>query len=237
MDEPTFELREVTLGPRTEEHYIVLGGLEEGERVVTRGSFKIDSAMQIAAKASMMNPHGGQSSTGHEHHGGGVNAAAGKQIEPLELAPEILQVLDPLYISYFDFQQALAQDDFKGAQMHAVELSSVSSAIALTQGGRAEEKWASIKKQLISNLEHAEHWQDIKSVRQAFEPISLAVLELQRTFGHSSDRVTYEVYCPMAFDNKGAAWLQSSKTVNNPFFGATMLRCGEVREEFAARLN
>lgn len=52
----TFEGREIVLGHRAGDHYVVRSGLHEGERVVVRGNFKIDSAMQIAAKPSMMNP-------------------------------------------------------------------------------------------------------------------------------------------------------------------------------------
>ncbi len=53
---PTFEGREVVLGPRTGHYYLVASGLQEGELVVTNGNFKIDSALQIQAKPSMMNP-------------------------------------------------------------------------------------------------------------------------------------------------------------------------------------
>ncbi|MBC8378338.1 MAG: efflux RND transporter periplasmic adaptor subunit [Planctomycetes bacterium] len=53
-DKPTFMGREVTLGPRAGDYYVVLSGLMEGERVVTNGNFKIDSEMQIRAKSSMM---------------------------------------------------------------------------------------------------------------------------------------------------------------------------------------
>ena len=58
-DRPTYEGREIVLGPRAGDHYIVRSGLEEGERVVTQGNFKVDSALQIAAKPSMMNPEAG----------------------------------------------------------------------------------------------------------------------------------------------------------------------------------
>lgn len=54
---PTYEGREVVLGPRAGDFYIVEQGLMEGERVVTNGNFKIDSALQILAKPSMMQPH------------------------------------------------------------------------------------------------------------------------------------------------------------------------------------
>jgi len=46
--------REVTLGPKAGDYYIVESGLMEGETVVTNGAFKIDSAAQIQAMPSMM---------------------------------------------------------------------------------------------------------------------------------------------------------------------------------------
>ncbi len=38
----------------------------------------------------------------------------------------------------------------------------------------------------------------------------------------------FEMYCPMAFDDKGATWLQKEEEIQNPYFGAAMLKCGEV---------
>jgi Cu(I)/Ag(I) efflux system membrane fusion protein len=65
-EKPTYEGREIVLGPRAGDYYIVKSGLAEGEIVVTNGNFKIDSALQIQAKASMMNP-GGAAVPGHQH--------------------------------------------------------------------------------------------------------------------------------------------------------------------------
>lgn len=76
-NKPTFEGREVVLGPRAGDYYIVESGLTEGELVVTNGSFKIDSALQIQAKPSMMNPQGGAMSPGHNHESGGNNDNVG----------------------------------------------------------------------------------------------------------------------------------------------------------------
>ena len=55
-DKPTFEGRELVLGPRGEHHYVVQEGLEDGELVVAKGAFKIDAELQIRAKPSMMSP-------------------------------------------------------------------------------------------------------------------------------------------------------------------------------------
>ena len=49
-----FEGREVVLGPRAGDYFIVESGLREGDLVVTRGAFKIDSELQIMAKPAMM---------------------------------------------------------------------------------------------------------------------------------------------------------------------------------------
>ncbi|VAX38558.1 Probable Co/Zn/Cd efflux system membrane fusion protein [hydrothermal vent metagenome] len=60
-NQPTFLGREIVLGARAGNYYLVEHGLSEGELVVTNGNFKIDSALQIQAKPSMMTPDGGGS--------------------------------------------------------------------------------------------------------------------------------------------------------------------------------
>ncbi len=65
LEEPTFEGREVLLGDRAGDYYIVVHGLREGEEVVTHGNFKIDSALQIQARPSMMSPEAVPASAGH----------------------------------------------------------------------------------------------------------------------------------------------------------------------------
>ena len=75
--EGVFEGRELTLGPRAGDYYVVEEGLRAGEMVVTNGSFKIDSALQIQAKPSMMNPQGGSPSPGHRRGGESEDAHAG----------------------------------------------------------------------------------------------------------------------------------------------------------------
>lgn len=66
-EKPTYEGREIELGPRLGDVYIVETGLSEGEMVVTNANFKIDSALQIMAKPSMMSPKGDAAMTVHDH--------------------------------------------------------------------------------------------------------------------------------------------------------------------------
>ncbi len=62
-DSTSYEAREIHLGPRAGDTYVVLHGLEEGESVVKHGAFKIDASIQIQAKPSMMNPEGSEATT------------------------------------------------------------------------------------------------------------------------------------------------------------------------------
>ena len=71
-DVPTYEARQVQLGPRAGDWYLVNDGLAEGDLVVTNGNFKLDSALQIRGEPSMMAPEhggttGGAASSGHVH--------------------------------------------------------------------------------------------------------------------------------------------------------------------------
>ncbi len=51
---PTFEARNVVLGPRAGDDWVVLEGLVEGEVVVVAGAFKLDAELQIQGGSSLM---------------------------------------------------------------------------------------------------------------------------------------------------------------------------------------
>jgi membrane fusion protein, copper/silver efflux system len=55
MQQPTFEMRQVTLGPSLSGAYVILSGLREGDEIVTNGAFVVDASAQLAGKKSMMN--------------------------------------------------------------------------------------------------------------------------------------------------------------------------------------
>lgn len=65
--EPTFVGREINLGSRVGDFFIVNNGLSEGELVVTNGAYKLDSELQIKAQPSMMNPNAGLKEYSSKH--------------------------------------------------------------------------------------------------------------------------------------------------------------------------
>lgn len=66
--DPTFEMHEITLGDAVNGGYVVLSGLENGDEIVTHGTFTVDAAAQLKGKKSMMNEEGSKPMTGHDGH-------------------------------------------------------------------------------------------------------------------------------------------------------------------------
>lgn len=228
-EKPTYEGRAVVLGPRAGDFYIVRKGLSRGERVVVNGAFRIDSAMQIAAKPSMMTPAGGGGGDPHAGHGGMAGGAMPDMPERVSVPDSFVFALKPVYAAYLDAQVALAADDLGGFSQAAADLR---TALGFVEEAGLVGEPLGVWRRAAAKLRLEAGITDIERARALFEGMSEAVISLQRRFGHRGSEVWYIAHCPMAFDNKGADWLQRGEQINNPYFGASMLRCGEIRESF-----
>ena len=239
--EPVFEGREVILGPRAGDNYVVISGLAEGEEVVVKGNFKIDSALQIEAKPSMMNPEGGMAMTGHANHGAEMSAQPGENSSTGSAASltiqhtskEFIESLKPVFNAYLNARHALTQDDFKSSRESLIRLHTALR--SRNSGLPSPPKWTGIRDSLLTITEHANHWADIEAARNAFRQISELMIRMEKIFGHSGSGPLYQVHCPMAFDNEGADWLQPDSTIANPYLGLKMPRCGDIMEKFETR--
>ena len=76
--------------------------------------------------------------------------------------------------------------------------------------------------------EHAEHigsaGSDIKHQREHFQMLSKDIYDLVKVFG--TNQTLYKDYCPMV----KAIWLSELKPIKNPYYGSSMLTCGNVQE-------
>ncbi len=108
-DQPTFNGREIVLGPRAGDYYIVRSGLAAGELVVTHGNFKIDSEIQIQAKPSMMTPEGGGG--GGHHHGGSAEKKKGTMAGMVEISAAFKEQLGDVVHASEQVVAALKQAD------------------------------------------------------------------------------------------------------------------------------
>jgi Cu(I)/Ag(I) efflux system membrane fusion protein len=209
---PTFEGREVVLGPRAGEQYVVEEGLEEGESVVTNGAFKIDSALQIQGKPSLLSHRPDDAEAG---------------LAPDD--PALARALTPLYESYREVTRALAADDAPAARRAIGTLKTlVGGDLDVQPGPRDRKDWEAASRRLTDELAAWSTDADLDAMRVAFEPVSATMIGVVERFGHALDTPMYQIHCPMAFDDRGADWLQSDPEVRNPYFGAAMLRCGDV---------
>ncbi len=65
-DEPVFKMREIEMGPSLGNSYVVVSGLNEGEEIITQGTFSVDAAAQLEGKPSMMSIGTGANTSTHE---------------------------------------------------------------------------------------------------------------------------------------------------------------------------
>jgi len=350
-EKPTYEGREIVVGPRAGDHYLVKSGLSEGDLVVTHGNFKLDSALQIAAKPSMMTPQGGGGS-GHQHgemKGSGGEPMAGMSNHAAHLPPKARQQMEALLQDYTAIRSAISEsqlpairqafsqfgnqlsqvtaenlhgeaaamwkevsmllrnDAVEGADVsslkeadqvyrlirqHIDQLSmqfglpspnaepdvpvpsglevstavasqiqsflpiylQLSEALAADQLDAAKSAVNQLHEQiadfgnLVEDSEAAKLWReerrdlseiagrlskasDLEAMRMAFALLSESMISIERTFGAAEQQDLYLLHCPMAFDGRGASWLQTEDAVRNPYYGASMLKCADKVEQ------
>lgn len=217
-EQPTFEGREILIGPRAGDQYIVEAGLKPGERVVAEGGFVIDSALQIQAKKSMMLP-------GDEE---------GERLFPEAPAPDdFLTKTDELLESYYAIQSALAADSLESAQKSADAFSDKLKSISTEAlPPPSADVWKDLSGRLDKALSSIQAREEVEPFRADFQTFTLLVDEMVRRFG-TANLPVFVHYCPMAFDDTGGSWLQPDENLLNPYFGSMMLRCGEIREQIA----
>jgi Cu(I)/Ag(I) efflux system membrane fusion protein len=210
---PAFEMRDIVLGPRAGDFYIVEKGLKEGEEIVTNGVFAIDAAAQLSGNYSMM------------------NRPVSKRISVHE---KFKSQLTDLTRRYFDLKNSLVKSNFTSAKNSAGRImKSVQSVDMNLLDEKAHHEWMEKEKQLKKSIDMILKAKDIEEQRKHFETLSDVLIESAELFGLTIDMV-YVQFCPMAFDDKGAYWLSESDKILNPYFGDMMLTCGEVTRRISS---
>lgn len=236
MEEPTFRLREVVIGPLLGDQYIIEKGLEEGEEIVTHGTFAIDASAQLAGKPSMMNQEGGKAPTGHNHGNMSGSETDEHASHDMEKEPKSMEwpasesaYYKTMVESYLELKNALVND--QSASDHAkVMLNAISDVNMGAFSSEGHMKWMEHQKVLKQKAEAIVNADKIGEQRKHFIRLSDHMIELVKTFKAPENKL-YVQFCPMANDDKGAFWLSKEDQVRNPYYGDMMLKCGEVREE------
>lgn len=239
-NEPVFEMREVALGNTNGDTYTIISGLENGDQIVTNGTFTVDAAAQLQGKKSMMNAEGGKTMTGHEGH---LGMQEGSKMEPststgtdhskmkkrIEVSNEFQSQLSKVLEVYIGVKDALVSDDGPAAQKKAKQLEESLTKVdmKLLKDKEAHNHWMTIQKELKASSSSMANTSDIKKQRDHFKHLSAHMISSVQLFG--INQKVYNNYCPMADSNKGANWLSLEKEIRNPYYGEAMMACGEVK--------
>ncbi len=330
---PTFEGREILLGPRAGDYYLVRSGLKINERVVVKGNFKIDSDLQIMARPSMMTPDGaGIGLSGEftelpaqlqyqlqlvltaaqeaqktlaseditkiqpaftaleqsikdmdmkiltsETHAlwmeiamrlandamegidvrtpEDINRVAGSLSDNIKflmssfgfeskvaeksrpaVSAEFRNQLANVFVGYFNMHHGLTEDDPEAAAEAAKQTLTAIKAVEMKLlTGEDHILWMKYSIELKNILADATKAVSLESSRESFSLLSQHLIKVAKRFGSTADKLFYILNCPMAFDNKGAQWLQDNDQTSNPYFGQMMLRCGGVEEVISVK--
>ena len=234
---PSFKMREIDLGPRSGDFYVVKSGLNDGEEVVTNGVFSVDAASQLQGKPSMMNASGGVVPTGHQHGEKveipveSVESVESSSIQEKQISSEFKEQLKEVYLSYLKVKDALIKSNSNETAEDATEvLKSLSNVNMSLVKGEDHIKWMEQLRTMESATKDVKESDEIEIQRAAFSSLTSGLVSAVKYFGLEGEKVYYQ-YCPMAFNNKGDFWLSDSEQVLNPYFGDKMLKCGEVVEE------
>lgn len=118
---------------------------------------------------------------------------------------------------YFLIHQSLVADSVNGVSQSAVAIQKISHQASLSD--------AAAKTQLNALSEAAARLQtnDLKTARKEFGDLSDQLITYLKTAA-AKRNPPYQFYCPMVKKN----WLQPDKQVRNPYYGSSMLTCGEL---------
>jgi len=235
-NEPVFEMREVKLGNTIGENYQVLNGLNNGDEIVTNGTFTIDAAAQLQGKKSMMNKSGGKTTTGHEGHLGmeTTNAVSNTDHstmnERIKVSPKFQEQLKTVFDDYIILKDALVTDDSKAVVTNANSILKNLAKVdmKLLKDNNTHNHWMKVEKEIKASANSISSTSDIKAQRNHFKHLSSHLTSAIQLFG--INKKVYSQFCPMADNNKGAYWLSKEEKVLNPYFGEAMLTCGEVKQ-------
>jgi len=214
-ERPTYESREVQLGPRASDVYPVISGINEGELVVINGAFVLDSDLQIRGGESMMSRGDDRDRLDHS---------------PVRVSAKFLAGFGTIIEPYLEIHRALSKDEPEAAKRAFGQLADQTLAFDPRSPEHARALWHSIRKQLVAAARGGAHGDDIDELRRSYDSVSLALIKGLQRYGNPVGEPLRLAFCPMAFDNRGALWLQRSNEIENPYFGAKMYRCGEIRQ-------
>ena len=210
-NEPVFEMREVTLGTRSGEIITVVSGLQDGDEIVTNGTFTVDAAAQLQGKNSMMNKE--------------KNASSEDTLQmKMELSKNTQDIFQKGVVSYLKMKDAFVDSDAKSVSAFAkATLESLKPVSDSELEGMVKSHFSKITQMLSAIAEN----DDIDNQRSHFVVLNQNMVPIVMNIDNLDPKVFIQK-CPMANNNKGAFWISADTEIRNPYYGEQMMTCGSV---------
>ena len=229
--EGTFKARRVELGEANFDSVAVVSGIREQDQVVTSGAYLLYSEYVLKK--------------GGDPIGNPLTA-------PMEASPvDLEQIPVEAYIvgdvkdfsqqASKGFQEELAKVvapylALKNALVAGNTNASSKATSALIEAllqvndkglkGEAANFWLEKKAFLMQHAKESLEAKTLEAKRENFIYLSLPLIKAVEAFRAPGE--LFIQFCPMANNDEGAYWLSGEKEILNPYFGESMLRCGEV---------
>lgn len=128
--------------------------------------------------------------------------------------------------AYYNLKNELVAGNSTQVAALAAEFKNSVAAVNTQQLTAAELKvFEPLQQKLIAEAATIASSSDLKKQREVFAALSEHMIVLAKGV-KLSDKEVYIDYCPM----KKASWLSADKAIKNPYYGKSMLTCGNVKE-------
>ena len=154
-------------------------------------------------------------------------------VQSFDVPDAFLAQLDGVYNAYFALKTALSGDSLDDAVTAGGQFMAALQKVDMTLLGHdAHMAWMTELPVLNGQGGIIAKADDITKARDAFIPLSASLIKVAKMYGHSGEYTIFRFHCPMANGGAGADWLQNKPELQNPFYGASMLTCGSLVEEY-----
>ncbi|PXY39889.1 MerP protein [Flavobacterium cheongpyeongense] len=156
-----------------------------------------------------------------------LNTISANEIKSLLISEDIISSsqLQPVFDNYFAIKDALIKSDSKLTSAKTKDLLTAIEAVKMDKLNSTEHvAWMKVVKKLTADAKSISGTTDLKKQRETFKSLSKSTYDLIKI--SKPEQPVYKQYCPMA----DADWLSKEKAVQNPYYGSSMLSCGNVVE-------
>ena len=158
----------------------------------------------------------------HDHSAHGSHEEKSEKIahKGHKMTPEMKAHFQKAYDQYLVISESLAKDEFKKAKAGVMSLMENAKEVS------ADHKKSKHYKAMMMQIHSMHGAKNIQELRDAFKGFSDAFLKKAKAHKAMLSNELNVFYCPMA---KGR-WAQSDSEIKNPYYGASMLKCGGLEK-------